>query len=363
MTKSYRLIFVLTATAILSGLLLSFLNIHTEPLIAAHQMTVLNNALSSVLPGCEKIEEKNIKDQQFYFGYDATDKVTGVAFLTEGNGFQSKLRILVGMNPQLNQITRISILEQKETPGLGTKIETDPSRKDNPQWFPNQFSDLNLSRKISLVKNQTADKTAGEIMAITGATISSKAVIDIINAAIARNRKILSENSALSIDDCPAITIAEDDSFDPDMIPEGAELCEIDGKTFCLHKDNNGNIERVTFLAKGAGFQGTIKILVSMEPDFSAIQNIQIIDHNETENWGTRIISDPENNTDPGWFLRQFQKLAVKQPIKIVPTKPDKAAGEVQTISGATISSEAVVQILNNAIREYGEIYQKHKAN
>ncbi len=363
MTKSYRLIIVLTASAVLSGLLLSFLNIHTEPLIAAYQTTVLNNALSGVLPGSEKIEEKLIQDQQFYFGYDKTGKVSGVAFLAEGNGFQSKLRILVGMNAELNVITKIIVLEQKETPGLGTKIETDPGSKTNPEWFPNQFVDLNIPGLIKLVKNQKANKNAGEIMAITGATISSRAVTDIINTVISRNREILKENTELALTACPAVDAVEAENFDPELIPEGSEITKIGDKTFFLNKDNSGTLTGVAFLAKGAGFQSTIKLMVCMEPDFSAIKSVQVLDQNETADWGTRIINDSENSTDPCWFIKQFQGLSMKKEIEIVGNSPDKEAGKVQTISGATISSEAVIKILNESIKQNRDTYLKQKAN
>jgi len=362
MTKSYRLILVLTATAVLSGLLLSFLNLHTSPLIEAHQNKVLNDALSSVLPGCDKIEEQFYENKQFYFGYDTGKNVKGIAFLTEGNGFQSKLRILVGMNASLTQIVKIRILEQKETPGLGTKIETDPSSKTNPEWFPNQFDGLNISNKISYVKNQTPDKSAGEIMAITGATISSKAVIDIINAALLENNRILKENTDLNIGECPAIDAVNETVFDPQLIPEGAEIVAIDNKTYFLNKDENGLVTGVAFIASGEGFQSTIKVLACMNPDFSKMQSLEIIQQDETEGWGTRLLNDTDNN-DPQWFLKQFNNLRVHDTILAVPENPNRQNGEVQSISGATVSSEAVIKILNASIQEYRNTYLNRKVN
>ena len=362
MTKSYRLILVLTATAVLSGLLLSFLNLHTSPLIEAHQNKVLNDALSSVLAGCDKIEEQFYEDKQFYFGYDAQNNVKGIAFLTEGNGFQSKLRILVGMDAGLTQIVKIRILEQKETPGLGTKIETDPASKTNPEWFPNQFDRLNVINKISYVKNQTPNKSAGEIMAITGATISSKAVIDIINAALVENNRIIKENTDLNIGECPAIDAVNETAFNPQLVPEGAEIVTIDNKTYFLNKDENGLVMGVAFIARGEGFQSTIKVLACMNPDFSRMQSLEIIQQDETEGWGTRLVNDTENS-DPQWFLKQFNNLNVHKAISAVPENPNRQNGEVQSISGATVSSEAVIKILNASIQEYCDTYLNRKVN
>jgi len=362
MTKSYRLILVLTATAVLSGLLLSFLNLHTRPLIEAYQNEVLNNALSSVLPGSDRIEEQFYENKQFYFGYDAQNNITGIAFLTEGNGFQSKLRILVGMNAGFTQITKIKILEQKETPGLGTKIETDPSNKDNPEWFPDQFDGLNVQQKITYLKNQTPDKSAGEIMAITGATISSKAVIDIINAALVENRRILRDNTDFRIIDCPAIGAVDETTFNPELAPEGSELLTVGDKDYLLNKDDNGSVKDIAFIASGEGFQSTLKLLVCLKPDFDEILSLCILEQNETEGWGNRMVNDT-TNSDPQWFLKQFSNLNVRDAITSVAGTPDKLKGEVQAISGATISSEAVIKILNAAIPEYRDAYLNRKVN
>ncbi len=356
MTKSYKLILVLTMTAILSGLLLSFLNLHTKPLIEAHQDNVLNSALSSVLPNSVKIEEKIIENQQFYFSYNKQGSVNGIAFLAEGNGFQSKLRILVGMDKTLTQIVKIKILEQKETPGLGTKIETDPSSRSDPEWFPNQFDNLNVQQSISYVKNQAADKNNGEIMAITGATISCKAVVDIINATLNKNREIIRRNMDLA---CPAVAGVPEDEIIPKPIAEDYEIKVIEGKSYYINRDNSGKVTEVAFTASGVGFQGRIKVLVCMNPDFSEIQSLRILEQNETPGLGTRIIKDFKNETDQEWFIKQFKGLKVTQPVTCVEKSPKKSNGEVQAITGATVSSETIIDILNNSIQNYRDSYLK----
>ncbi|MBU4446020.1 FMN-binding protein [bacterium] len=357
MTKSYKLISVLTMTAILSGLLLSFLNLHTKPLIEAHQNNVLNSALSSVLPNSVKTEEKIIENQQFYFGYNKQGSVNGIAFLAEGNGFQSKLRILVGMDETLTKIVKIKILEQKETPGLGTKIETDPNSKSDPEWFPNQFDNLNVRQSISYVKNQEADNSNGEIMAITGATISSIAVVDIINATLNKNREIIRRNTDLAAVSCPAVAGVPEDEIIPNLIAEDTEIIVIEGKSYYINRDNSGKVTGVAFTASGVGFQSRIKVLVCMNPDFSEIQSLRILEQNETPGCGTRIIKDIKNETDQEWFIKQFNGLKVTQPVTCVEKSPKKSNGEVQAISGATVSSETIVDILNNSIQNYRDSY------
>jgi len=362
MTKSYRLIIVLTVTAILSGLLLSLLNLHTSPLIEAYQNKVLNEALSSVLPGSDKINDRIIENKRFYFGYDKQGNITGIAFLTEGNGFQSKLRILVGTDSEMTRITKIRILEQKETPGLGTKIDTDPSNKANPQWFSKQFEDLNIGDKVSYVKNQTPDKSAGQIMAITGATISSKAVVDIINSALIENKRILSKNTDLNIGQCPDIESDNGGGINPENLPEGAESVSIEGKTYYISRNDAGEITNVAFVTSGEGFQSKIKVMACMSPDFKKMLNLKILEQNETQGWGSRLLNDTKS-TDPQWFLKQFNNLNTDGIIKTVATTPNKLNGEVAVISEATVSSEAVINMLNESIQEYRDTYQNRKVN
>jgi electron transport complex protein RnfG len=359
MTKSYKLILVLTLTAILSGSLLAFLNLFTEPKISAYQDKVLQEALNSVLPHSNRIENKQLENQALYLGYDSHNKVSGVAFLAEGNGFQSKLRILVGMNATLSQIVKIKILEQKETPGLGTKIENDPTSKSSPNWFSKQFDQLNVKQAISYVKNKNPDKNSGEIMAITGATISSKAVVDIINAAINSTRALVQKNPSQGI--TPLAMEAESYLNDNNMEStiNGLETLKKDGKIFYLRKNSRGKITEISFITSGAGFQSTIKIWVCVKPDFSTIQEMRILEQDETPDWGSRIIKDPENPKNETWFVDQFNGLKIAKLITIVQDSPDPAKGEVMAVSGATISSEAVIRILNDSLPSYRAIYFK----
>jgi electron transport complex protein RnfG len=103
----------------------------------------------------------------------------GIAFEAVGNGFQGKVAIMVGVTPDFSHINAIKILEQIETPGLGTKIVDDPTNKQDPYWFSNQFKNLSVEPQIEVVKNMKPSKP-NEIQAITGATISSRSVAKIL---------------------------------------------------------------------------------------------------------------------------------------------------------------------------------------
>ena len=89
---------------------------------------------------------------------------------------------MVGLTPDLSEITGISILEQVETPGLGGRI--------SEQVFQDQFQGIKTEPAVGYVKNQAPDKDT-DIQAVTGATISSRSVVTIINRNIVKFREIL----------------------------------------------------------------------------------------------------------------------------------------------------------------------------
>ena len=116
-----------------------------------------------------------------YAGYDENDRLVGVAVEASGQGYADILRILYGYDPESQKIIGFYVLESKETPGLGDKIEKDPN-------FLANFGalDLSLNDDWSAVKNRVipvkkgAKENAWEVEGITGATISSRAIGNII---------------------------------------------------------------------------------------------------------------------------------------------------------------------------------------
>lgn len=101
---------------------------------------------------------------------------------TKGQGYADSIELLLGLSPDFDAITGLYILDQKETPGLGNKIVTESWRK--------QFIQKPTVSSLRVVK--TGADTAEEINAITGATISSKSVTGLVNAAIRDLRQPLS---------------------------------------------------------------------------------------------------------------------------------------------------------------------------
>lgn len=179
---SSKMIIVLTLVAILSGAILSSWDSVTRPRIEAYRQMELEKAVKDVLPTCDSIKVVTTENFTFYCGI-SNGITESVAFQALGSGFQGNILMMVGLNSDLSKFTGLKILEQVETPGLGTKIVSDPSMKANPNWFTVQFKDVETMPEITWVKNQKPTK-ANEIQAITGATISSKSVVNILNQVI-----------------------------------------------------------------------------------------------------------------------------------------------------------------------------------
>jgi len=184
--SSTRLIATLAFAGLLSGLIIVSVFQATLPAITAYKAKMLREAVLEVLPGSERmqrlvfrdgrliVKEEEDKDEEAMFGgYDAESHLMGYAIPAAGPGFQDTIRLIYGYLPAERLVVGMEVLESRETPGLGDKIYKDSA-------FVANFRTLAVDPEIVAVKKGTKS-AANEINAITGATISSKAVVRIIN--------------------------------------------------------------------------------------------------------------------------------------------------------------------------------------
>lgn len=190
---STRMVLVLTLITIMSGGILAGWDMYTKPKVEYHREQALQAAIAEVLPPYAFFDVLETDMGSLYIG-KAGDSVTtvGAAFMAIGSGFQGEVRIMVGYTPEKAVLTGIKVLEQIETPGLGTKIVIDPSNKEDPLWWPAQFKGLSVKPKIVVLKNARPTQD-NEIQGITGATISSKAVARIINDRLTELQDVFSQ--------------------------------------------------------------------------------------------------------------------------------------------------------------------------
>lgn len=186
MRSNLYIILSLTLISGLAGGLLSWWDVYTNPIISANKEKEFNAALTEVLPSYDSIKEIGKTSGGRYLLATKANIPVGYAVLTIANGFQSELRLLYSLNPSKNKIIKLKILDQLETPGLGTKISADKSNKENPEWFASQFSGVTVLPKIEYIKNKKPEKE-NQVEAITGATISSRAVVNGLNKSVKVN--------------------------------------------------------------------------------------------------------------------------------------------------------------------------------
>jgi electron transport complex protein RnfG len=188
---SLRLVFTLFMAGLIAGLTLAGVYEGTRPAIERNQARALERAVYTVVPGSTQMQKLILTEGELVpasddpaltgplviAAYDETGAFAGYAIPAEGAGFQDTIRLLFGYDPAGRQVIGMEILESRETPGLGDKIFKD-------EQFVATFRDLAIEPRIELVKE---GRTApNEVDAITGATISSQAVVNIINGALQR---------------------------------------------------------------------------------------------------------------------------------------------------------------------------------
>ncbi len=143
----------------------------------------------------QKAIDDNISYEQIAYQGRAWDvykqKDTGnIGFVFSGTGFWDRIMGIIVLSPDLSKIMNIQFLDQKETPGLGARIEEG--------WFIDQF------KGISIAWDQPVDKriiigpapipsAKNRVDAITGATQTSLALMRFLNSELETFRKAIKE--------------------------------------------------------------------------------------------------------------------------------------------------------------------------
>lgn len=183
------LVATLTVAGLGAGVALVLAYELTLPRIEANKAAALEKAVVEVLPGSVRTQ-KLVWDgsalqpgeggpvsgeEAIWAAYGPDDKLVGYAIPGEGPGFQDTIRLIFGFDPGSRNVVGMQILDSRETPGLGDKIYKDPA-------FAENFLKLAVEPPIKAVAKGTKAQP-NEVDAITGATISSKAVVRIMNGA------------------------------------------------------------------------------------------------------------------------------------------------------------------------------------
>jgi len=169
--RLYSVVF-LTLVVLISVSLLLWINSFTSVVVEAQNDAKIKSILESIFPDLTEFEESG----EIFIVYEG-DNIAGYTFIAAGSGYGGPIDILVGMNPDYT-LRDIEVLSHTETPGLGNKIIEEP--------FTEQFVGLRVDEIV-------LSRDGGKIDAITGATISSRAVTEAIQDRMIEVIEILSE--------------------------------------------------------------------------------------------------------------------------------------------------------------------------
>jgi electron transport complex protein RnfG len=187
-----RLIGTLTVAGALAGVLLVSVYGWAAPRIARHQEAALDAAVREVLAaparyqtlwivGDAVVDElpagtDSAAAERVFLGFDAQDRPVGWAILGAQPGFADVVRLIFGYDAASNTLLGMRVVENRETPGLGDRIVKDSA-------FVAGFD--GAATPLVGVKAGAGTGADVEVDMITGATISSRVVIAIINERIA----------------------------------------------------------------------------------------------------------------------------------------------------------------------------------
>jgi electron transport complex protein RnfG len=183
----------LIISAFCFGLLLAIANAAWSPRILQNEKDKLNKLIVGLVSDANDfqvvIDDVNIPGERgkitktdIYRARDAEGKTAGFAFVGVGSGFADKIKLVIAIDSKCEKLLGFDVLSSNETPGFGDKIKE--------KGFRNQFKGIAVGN-LELIK---AGKTKDiEIVAISGATVSSESVVKIFNTYIDKIKEKIQE--------------------------------------------------------------------------------------------------------------------------------------------------------------------------
>ena len=206
-TSGSKMLQVMGGLGALCALLIVMTYEGTADRIAQLKDEALQQAVFSVLPGTASTQQFYINADQtisttpsdnaatIFAGYDANGEFTGVAVEASGRGYADVIRILYGYDPVNEKVIGFYVLESKETPGLGDKIEKDESFLANFQSLDVELNESGDELKNEVITVKSGEKTEEwQVDGITGATISSRAIGAMINTSANERLQVIQDN-------------------------------------------------------------------------------------------------------------------------------------------------------------------------
>jgi electron transport complex protein RnfG len=168
----------------------------TAARIRENQERFLAAAIAEVLPATRRTFAVTMSEENrlvttteslalpVFLSFDAEDRLVGAVLTGEGMGYQDNIRVLYSYSFESNAIVGFKILDSKETPGLGDRVESEPHFIANFSALDVSLNDGGDGLANSIVTVKQGQKTdPWQIDGITGATITSEAIGNILNGS------------------------------------------------------------------------------------------------------------------------------------------------------------------------------------
>lgn len=163
----------LTVIAVVAAAVLALISSVTKEPIEASKRAKTENAIKAVLPPFDRMEDQDVNGMKCHLAYKGDDLAAVAVESASENGFGGHLGIMYGFDAATGNITGYSVLEMSETPGLGAKAG---------QWFQEGAKGCVIGKNPA-TDNLTVKKDGGDVDAISGSTITSRAFCEALSAA------------------------------------------------------------------------------------------------------------------------------------------------------------------------------------
>ena len=186
---------LLIVSAFMFGLLIAVTNAALSERIIQNEQDELSSLMSGLITEAGSFEtaveaaqipagKGKINQTDIYKAVGGEGKTIGFAFVAVGPGFADKIKLVIAVDGRCEKFFGFKVLASNETPGFGSKIKDD--------YLGGQFREVPVGA-LELVKTGDAGKIDSEIVAISGATVSSESVVKIFNTYIGEIKRQLQE--------------------------------------------------------------------------------------------------------------------------------------------------------------------------
>jgi len=183
------------------GLLIAVTNAALSPRIVQNKINKRNRLVGALLPEAKnfdletEIEIESLRGKkekiEVFRAISESGECVGWSFNAAGSGFQDKIELVVAVDKDFEKLAGFDVLASNETPYIGDQIKND--------YYRDQFKGA-PAEELKLIQSGDPEKIDAEIVAISGATVSSEAVVEIINNFLTQIKEQMQKKGTIGND-------------------------------------------------------------------------------------------------------------------------------------------------------------------